>query len=54
MEIHDIMEKLLDDLKDVNANITSDMIKNASKEQLEEYLKLSEEIEAKIEGILEN
>ena len=42
-------EEIIERLKKINEELTEDVIKNATKEQMEEYIKLSDEIIKKLE-----
>lgn len=42
-------EELIEMLKKINEELTDDVIKNATKEEMENYIKLSDEIKAKLE-----
>ena len=53
MDMYKRMEDILEQLRQVNSEITKEDIENATKEELERYLELSEEIDAKIKKILE-
>ena len=53
MDMYKRMEDILEQLRQVNSEITKEDIENATKEELERYLELSEEIDAKIRKILE-
>ena len=46
MEIN--KEKILEELKKINDNVTEDVIKNASKEDLIKYMKLIDEIKEEL------
>ena len=41
-------EEIIERLKKINEEITEDVIKNATKEEMEEYIKLSDEIIKKL------
>ena len=53
MDMYKRMADILEQLRQVNSEITKEDIENATKEELERYLELSEEIDAKIRKILE-
>lgn len=41
-------EKILDELKKINNNVTEETIKNATKEELTEYMRLIDEIKLEL------
>lgn len=42
-------EEIIEELKKINEQLTDDVIKNATKEEMEEYIRLSDEIKYKLE-----
>jgi len=42
-------EELIEMLKKINEELTPDVIKNATKEEMENYIRISDEIKAKLE-----
>ena len=42
-------EEIIEELKKINEQSTDDVIKNATKEEMEEYIRLSDEIKYKLE-----
>lgn len=42
-------EEIIEKLKHVNEELTEDVIRNATKEEIEEYIRLSDEIIKKLE-----
>ena len=53
MDMDKRMEDILEQLRQVNLEITKEDIKNATKEELEKYLELSEEIDVEVRKILD-
>lgn len=44
-------EEIVERLKKINEELTEDVIKNATKEEMEEYIKLSDEIIKKLKTL---
>lgn len=44
-------ERIIEMLKEINAGLTDEVLENATKEELEEYVKLSDEIMTKLEKL---
>ena len=42
-------EEIIEELKKINEQLTDDVIKNATKEEIEQYIRISDEIKAKLE-----
>ena len=53
MDMDKRMEDILEQLRQVNSEITKEDIENATKEELERYLELSEEIDVEVRKILD-
>lgn len=44
-------EEIIEMLKKINSELTNEVLENATKEELEEYVKLSDEIITKLERL---